>query len=298
MRILLEEGKQKELINSFRKENLITSNQLSSYLGIPPGRLKAYFDETALIPKDIFDRLNKNNSFSKFILEIKEEGWGKIKGGKVSPGNTKKIFFPKDSKELAEFYGIMLGDGNSHRTQAYKKGTYMIRIVGDIRKDREYLTGYVKPLIERLFRIRVRVGKFKSNAMFIESHSRELVSFLELKGFKPGDKIRNQLGIPEWIKNNNDFLRMCLRGLYDTDGSVYKLTNQNSCQIDFCNYNQRLLADVRDALIELGISPSKISKQKDVYITKKSEIAKFLKVIGFHNPKHLCRLEMFDLNRL
>lgn len=295
MRILLEKGKQKELIKKYKIAESLTSKDLADFLKIPLGRLKAYFDETSLITEEIFNKLNNDKTFSKFIIEIKKDNWGKIKGGKNSLGSTKKINFPEDSNNLAEFYGIMLGDGNSHRTKAYKKGTYMIRIVGDTVKDREYLTNYVKPMIEKLFKINVRVGKFKSNAMFIEAHSKNLIDFLEIKGFKPGDKIRNQLGIPEWIKNNKKFLKVCLRGLYDTDGSVYRLTNQNSHQIDFCNYNPVLLEDVRASLISLGINPSKISKQKDVYITKKEEIAKFLKVVGFHNPKHLCRLEMFGL---
>ena len=62
--------------------------------------------------------------------------------------------------------------------------------------------------------------------MFLEAHSLKLINFLEDKGFKPGNKIKNKLRIPSWIKNNRKFLKACLRGLYDTDGSVYKLTGQ------------------------------------------------------------------------
>jgi len=38
--------------------------------------------------------------------------WGQVKGGSLSSGSTKQINEPDNSKELAEFVGIVLGDGN------------------------------------------------------------------------------------------------------------------------------------------------------------------------------------------
>ena len=193
----------------------------------------------------------------------------------------------------------MLGDGNSNRTNFYKsrknkRGTYMIRIVGDSKKDEEYFSNYVKPLIEKLFHVIVKSGKFnQTNCIFIEVHSIQLVNFLESKGFLPGNKLKNHLKIPSWIKENKDYLRRCFRGLYDTDGSVYKLTGQNSHQFCFTNHNQDLLNDVRDSLLKLDIVCSKISKGEDIYITKKSELRKFLKVVGFSNPRHLSKIKMW-----
>lgn len=295
MRLLFEKDKQKELIKKFRKEKDITQKELAKFLNLKEGRLKSYFDESSLIPEEVYKKLDKKKEFSEFIIEKKEEGWGRKLGGKNSMGKTKEINFPEESANLAEFYGIMLGDGNSTRLKGYKIGTYMIRIVGDLNKDREYLMNYVKPLIERLFKIKVRIGKFKSNAMFVEAHSKKLIDFLESKGFKPGDKIRNNLGIPKWIKSTPRFLRSCLRGLYDTDGSVYKITNQNSHQINFCNYNQRLLSEAREAIKSLGITPSKITKGQEFNITKKSELTKFLKTIGFSNSKHLNKVKMWKI---
>ena len=98
-----------------------------------------------------------------------------------------------------------------------------------------------------------------------------------------------------WISSNPLFLRRCIRGLYDTDGSVYKLTNQDSHQINFCNYNWHLLSETRNALVSLGIQPSKISKGKEINITKKSELRKFLNTIGFSNKKHLNKIKMWKI---
>ncbi len=293
MRVVFIKGKQRELIRKEKEQRGLCWREFAQQLQIKEGNLKAYFYEQTLIPERLFDKFSLRKEFKKFILEKKEENWGRIKGGRISPGKIKKINLPKESKKLAEFYGIMLGDGNLNKTKGYKIGTYMIRIVGDSRKDRDYLINFVKPLIESLFSIKTKIGKFKNeNAMFVEAHSINLVKFLESKGFKPGNKIKNKLEIPDWIRQNPSFLRSCLRGLYDTDGSIYRLTNQNSHQINFCNKNQYLLNDVRDSLIKLRINPSKISKEKDLYITKRSELKRFLKVVGFHNPKHLNKVKM------
>ncbi len=296
MRLKFEKNKQKEILQNFRKEKHILWKEFAKRLNIPFGRLKAYVDETSLISREIYEKIDPDKKYSRFLLEEREENWGKKKGGKNSAGNTKTIIFPRDSETLSEFYGIMLGDGNSHRTKSYKKGTYMIRIVGDSKLDKDYLVNYVKPLIEGLFGIQVSVRYFKNkNAIYLESHSRELILFLEGKGFPPGNKIKNCLRIPSWVKNNPLFLSNCIRGLFDTDGSVYKITNQNSYQINFTNYNLGLLMDVRNGLIALGISCSQISKGNSLYITKKSELRKFLKAIGFCNPRHINKIKEWKL---
>ncbi len=226
---------------------------------------------------------------------------GQEKRGLNSKGKTKNIKIPNDSKKLAEFYGAMLGDGNSHRTKYYKlrdnkRGVYVIRIVGDSRLDKKYHLNCLKPMVEKLFNIRVNSRFFKGrNVMLIEAFGIKLVEFLEKKGFPPRNKIKNKLRISDWIKTNKIYLKACLRGLYDTDGSVYKLTNQNSYQICFTNCNQGLLQDVRNSLLSFGINCSKISK-KDIYITKKSELRKFLKLIGFSNNRHLKKVKMWSLD--
>jgi intein/homing endonuclease len=301
MRLKFVKGKQRELINSFRIENKLSWNELCKLLSIKYGKIIAYFNETSFIDEELYKKLDKKGDYSKYILDKFEDNWGRKKGGVNSKGNINKINFPEDSKELAEFYGIMLGDGNSYKRSFYnskkdKCGTYSIKIVGDSVKDKDYLFNHVKPLIDNLFVINSKLGKFNSsNAIFVQANGVQLVNFLENKGFKPGNKITNQLRIPEWITSKDNFLISCIRGLYDTDGSVYKITNQNSYQICFTNHNIPLLKDVRDSLLKLGINCSNISKY-DVYITKKSELRKFLKLIGFSNHRHIDKINMWKLD--
>jgi hypothetical protein len=296
MKLVFEKGRIKELINEERGVLGLSWNDFSKRLGASESKIKTFIYDGVLMSEEVFEKFSLKSKFKKYIIDKKEENWGKVKGGKNSVGNTKEVNFPKDSEELAEFYGIMLGDGNSNRTKGYKVGVYQIRIVGDCRFDRKYLLEFVKPLVEKLFHVAVHVHKSKqSNALNLTASGRKLIDFLELKGFKPGDKIRNQLNIPDWIKTNKIYLRACLRGLYDTDGTAYRLTNQNSYQIEFTNLNMTLLNDVRNSLIFLGVNPSKIMRNKDIVITRKSELRKFLNDVGFHNFKHLNKVKMWNL---
>src|SRR3989344_3390151 len=293
MRIALEKGKQESLIllakqNKSWPELANKINLNAHYL------LSELRKEKRILSEETYEKLCKiaNINYDKYIQNRLQDNWGKSLGGKNSNGGfVKEIKIPEDSLELAEFYGIMLGDGNSTKIKKHKVGVYQIRIVGDSRKDKNYLTNYVKPLIENLFEIKTNLHKAKDkNALNINAFGLRLIEFLENKGFKPGDKIRNQLTIPNWIKENKEYLKACLRGLYDTDGSIYKLTNQNVYQISFRNYNISLLKDVRNSLIYLGIAPSQISKGNEITITKKSELRKFLNEVGFHNSKHLDKV--------
>ncbi len=298
MRIRLQKGKQTELILKAKKEK--SWLELSKILKISEHYLIVELKrEIVTLSERTYTKLCElaNEDYSSFIDEKLDDNWGKVKGGALSNGGgIKEVNIPKISKELSEFYGIMLGDGNLTKIKSYKISTYQIKIVGDSRYDKEYLLDYVKPMIEKLFNIKVNVYKSKNeNALNLVSTGKRLVEFLESLGFNPGNKIKNMLHIPRWIKNNREYLNACLRGLYDTDGSIYKLTNQNTHQISFRNYNSALLKDVRNALISLNISPSHISKGTEITITKKSELRKFLKDIGFSNVKHSRKAKQWNL---
>jgi hypothetical protein len=297
MRIRLCKGKQRELIFLAKGER--TWIDLAKSLGLNEFYIRHELrNEKRTLSEEVFKRLSDiaGVDFGEFVLERLEDNWGRIKGGKISEGRTiRDIVFPKYSKEFAEFYGVMLGDGNSNRTKGVGIGTYMIRVIGDLNLDREYHINYLKPLMENLFGLKVKVGRNKNNAMHLTIHSKLVVEFLEKQEFPPGDKIRNEVSIPSWIKDNRDYLCACLRGIYDTDGGIYQLNNQTTCQIAFTNHNKKLLKDVRDSLIKLGIVPSKIVAGRRVYITKKSELQKFLKLIGFSNLRHSKKIEMFNL---
>lgn len=78
---------------------------------------------------------------NNLMNQEKPKNWRQIKGGLNSTGTTKTIRISKKDEKLAEFIGIVLGDGNIHSFKKGKKvGVYSIRIAGDSRHDRNYLT--------------------------------------------------------------------------------------------------------------------------------------------------------------
>ncbi len=288
----MEKGKQREMLGKERAKLNFTWQQFADNLGLKFGKLKSFYYEAALIDDTTLNKLSLLNEYKKFILKELGDNWGRSKGGINSNGNLKDIKIPKKDKKLAELWGILLGDGHIEKTQAYKIGIYHIKVTGHSIDDKDYLLDFVMPLMRERFNVKVRHYFSKSNkGLHVIADSRKIVDFFEENEFKAGNKILNQVTIPNWIKENKNFLATCLRGLYDTDGSFYRLAKQNSYQIHFKNHNSRLLMDTRKSLLNLGIGVSKIMKNKSIVITKKSEIEKFYKVIGFSNPKHLNKIK-------
>lgn len=295
MRYRLKKGKQTELINLTKEGK--SWNKLAVILGLSSGYLRNELRyEQRFLSCDVYNSLCKitNKNYDSFIEEILNDNWGQIKGGKNSIGNTKTFWWSRDLKKLSEFIGIMLGDGHLCKIKNYKIGTYEIRIVGDSRFDKEYLLKYVKPLIKSLFDIRINHFKYKNkNALCIVAHGKLLVEFLESNGLIHGDKIKTQVTIPDWVCQNKKYLKFCIRGLIDTDGSVFRMSRKepNLVRISFTNYNKRLLNDTRNSLMKLGFTPSKIIMKRRFFISRQKEIGKYLKEVGFSNIKHLNKVK-------
>ncbi len=218
----------------------------------------------------------------------------------MTGSKLKNSIFPDKDEKLAELVGIILGDGNIYVHKRGKSTAYMVRITGNSVTDSEYLFGYVKPLCENIFGTPIKTYKHKKcKELFLILYSKTAVDFLISIGLKAGDKIQQQVSIPKWIFENDLFLKACIRGLVDTDGSIYELKPDwpGLWQICFTNKNERLLADFNEGLAKVGISSSRIYRYKNgkrtpkIYITKKSELSKFYKEIGFSNPKHRNKLQ-------
>lgn len=126
----------------------------------------------------------------------------------------KKIILPGHNEEFAEFMGIMLGDGNITK--------YQVSISLSSLVDAEY-GFFVAKLIEDLFGLRPKLStKNGSNCILITVSSIALVELLTQEGLVLGNKLRQGLDMPAWVRQNNGYARACLRGLFDTDGSVYE----------------------------------------------------------------------------
>lgn len=224
----------------------------------------------------------------------------RIKGGKNSylsrKTNSLDIFTrniiikPQRSSKLAEFIGISMGDGSIT--------DYQIIISLNNEDDTEYITFVVK-FVKKLFGLDPKLHKRKhSKCTNIVLSSIELVEFLVKKGLPKGDKIRGGLNIPEWIFCDDNLLISCIRGLFDTDGSVYLETHMikgnkySYPRWSFVSASAPLRQSVFEGLIRLGFEP-KIRMNRSVNLERFTDIDKYFKMIGSSNPKHLQKIALF-----
>lgn len=280
MKVRLKKGKQNKLI--YLAKGDLSWKELAKLLGV----------SEAYLSNDL-----KNERI--LILEKLNDNWGQSKGGLNSIGSTIKLKRPNFCSELAEFVGAVLGDGHicylKKDIKIRKIGVYHIRIAGDLKLDKEYYN-YLAKISKLLFDLNPRFILIKKhNERFLCLSSKELVNFFVEMGIRSGNKIINQSTIPEWIYNRKDYLKACLRGLIDTDGCIHRMSKKdpNLLMINFKNYNSKLLEDTRKIFILLGFHPSKIICNNVFYISRQSEIRKYLKEIGFSNKKHKDRLSKF-----
>jgi len=195
---------------------------------------------------------------------------------------------PKFSNDLAEFVGIMLGDGGITKNQ--------LRVTLHCIDDAEY-SEYVINLVGKLFGVIPGKHKKKDCQVFnIEISRVELVKFCtENLGLKVGSKVKQQVDVPKWIKNNKQYAIACLRGLIDTDGCliVHKYRSKDKIytykKIGFTNRSYPLLRSVHEMLREVGIKNRIMKNNQDVRIEAVGEVEKYFKIVSSNNAKHLKR---------
>lgn len=213
------------------------------------------------------------------------------KGGKNSwrkhqrlPGGIelrviKKI---KTSTLLAEYFGILLGDGGISR--------YQISVTLNKNTDKKYIP-FVVNLTKKLFSIQPHISYPKNNnACQIVTSSVKLVQFLISYGLKIGNKVKNQVAVPSWIMKNRAFAQACLRGMVDTDGSFYvdihKIHGRvyKNPGLMFTNRSLPLLNAVFAILKMNGMRPTRHGF--NIALRRAGHINEYFKIIGTHNPKH------------
>ncbi|MBI4035707.1 LAGLIDADG family homing endonuclease [Candidatus Daviesbacteria bacterium] len=81
-----------------------------------------------------------------------------------------------------------------------------------------------------------------------------MVKYLTSKGLSLGNKVCLQVGVPNWILSKEDYIKACIRGLIDTDGSfvLHRYTIKGKIytypKISFSNRSEPLLEFVYQGL--------------------------------------------------
>ena len=122
-----------------------------------------------------------------------------------------------------------------------------------------------------------------------------LNEFLCVLGLKTGNKVKQQVDVPLWIKNNRKYFKYCLRGLMDTDGGIfvhrYKVNGKkySYLKLSFSNMSQPLRVFVYQTLTDLGFNP-KLAGNKHVWLYSDSEARRYLDIVGSSNYRLLRRV--------
>lgn len=325
-RVAFPKGEQKKFIELIKDKLDLNLKELANLAGVHIRSLTDWKREKLSMSLPAFERFCVEAKLSKPVgIKIKEpfwyiskgwlKGWLAVKkkyGGRVPVdeeyrkkkwyewweregryrkhpliGITKPIKKPELSENLAEFVGIVMGDGGITKNQ--------ITITLHAFDDEEYQK-FVVNIITKLFGIKPAIYKNKISPVNRISVSRtELVKFCnEELGLKIGNKVKQNFDIPDWIKKSKEFQIACIRGLVDTDGCVfthnYKVNGKwySYKKLCFTSYSKPLLESVYLILKDLGLKPRK-AYFRDIRLDSIEDIKRYFEVIGSSNPKHLKR---------
>lgn len=202
----------------------------------------------------------------------------------------KEIKYPARCVELAELIGVILGDGGL-------SGNHQLTISFNSKTDKRYSV-FLGKILKRLFSINHHIHPRKNcNGADIVLNSSNLIDFLLRQGLVAGNKVKNQVDIPDWIYEKLEYQKACLRGLIDTDGSFYRHRyNSNGkdykyLKLCFASRSKPLLYSALRILKKLNFEPYLHGDQ--VFIYSRQGIKKYFEEIGSHNPKHLNKIRKF-----
>lgn len=190
----------------------------------------------------------------------------------------------------AEFCGIIMGDGNIWSNER----KYEVTITGNIVNDKEYfdkLYSFVDSKIKKhpYYRIRGR-------GLRLTIYSKKFYDFVTCEVGIPPRLLKSESGIPISIAKNQTLVRGFIRGLFDTDGSVFTSHKKGVSKyptLEITNSNQKLLVQVYKKLKEMGFRINYRYAGKGSYkasIYGKTMLKKWETDIGSSNPYKIKRI--------
>ena len=195
------------------------------------------------------------------------------------------------NNELAELYGAMVGDGClSHYYSNYdRKNKICCMITGHIH-DEPYHRNILQPILLKNFGIKGYIWiRKKRNATLFSTSNKNVFNFFKNLNFPIGVK-GEKLRIPKVILSKNKLSLACIRGIFDTDGTIY-FRRKNEPVIEISSGDKRYLIEIKKCLNYLGFHAN-LGHNK-VVIYQKKEIERFFEVIKPANTKHLNKYKKY-----
>jgi hypothetical protein len=202
-----------------------------------------------------------------------------------------------NKEEIAEFIGIMLGDGHIgiYKFKQQRKILHQLKVTLDSR-NKQY-TNFVAKLMERVLDIKPKIFyKKNENAVDIKVYRKEKVLYaLNNLKLKLSPKM-NKATIPKDYSKGKIGLSV-LKGLFDTDGSVTIFNNNGirypRIEIRICNspMQQQFINILDENKIKHKIQ--RFDRGIKIRISGKKELQKWFKKVGSSNNLYLTRAAPF-----
>lgn len=289
---------QKQFIYTIKTKCNLTWNELGRICGVKGETVKInYYLRGVTLPLNGALTMSDISCVPLPPHKLLPANWGQIKGGQAT---LRKFSWhpPPYSDELAELLGILMGDGCLCKfyDRREQRKRHIIEVTGHSHELRYYET-VVRPIFMKLFGIRGYLYKRRGqNTLRFITKSRRIYEFLKSVGMPEGTKNKSKtFVIPNWIIETPNFAKACIRGLTDTDGTVFK---SHGRWINICYKfgSNSLIQSLHDALVKLGYHPTRIGKVYNFnpesrrthvcwqfYLSRHDEIMRFADEIGFHN---------------
>lgn len=202
----------------------------------------------------------KINNFSKWYSEG-------IKSGRI-----KSVYKTlKKDGDLAEFIGVVLGDGH---IGIFPRTDRLLIFSNSNNK------GFIKRyagLMEKIFNKKPVISHLTTSKCTRIGIYEKYIS--KRLGIPKGAKTPKHFKVPRWILKNRNYVIRYLRGLYEAEGNFSVHRPTYTYKMFFSNYNISLEKIVYRLVKRLGFHPN-LSGQK-VQISRKKEVYDFIKLISF-----------------
>lgn len=270
-------GQQANFLRLTKKNSFNSWDKMANFLGINRSMIFLYLNEQCKLPLNKARKLCLKSKTNIDLFKFKIVHYP-IYGTARLP---QKQFF-----ELAEFVGILIGDGSiNHKTNQ------IIISSGEI--DGDYIKKYIPNLINRLFSKKVKFRKLSKGGLDCLFSSKLISTFLTKKmGFVSP---KTNISIPKIFFSNTNLLKACIKGLFDTDGGIHR-HHKKSIQLKFTNKSKPLIFSLQRALSILGYKVTNtIDKRNHIYSLYLfgKTVEKYSHEIGFSNPKNQIKFKQW-----
>jgi len=220
-----------------------------------------------------YGRVNflRSKKISETFRKKKIDNFKKWRDGMKRIGKMPTYSLFIRSEDLAEYIGVVLGDGN---ISSFPRTERLI-IVGNSNN-----IGFIRRyslLTEKIFGKIPRVTKISGvNAIRISIYQKFISERLDIPS---GNRAKYIFKIPAWILSNKRYIASFLRGLFEAEGSFSIHLPTCTYNFSFSNRNVSLLDEVERALVLLGFHPER--RDTEVRLRKRQEALAFETLISF-----------------